>query len=30
MDAIADLTGQERAEGHNELPPGSTGAAVGI
>ncbi|MBM6404514.1 1-acyl-sn-glycerol-3-phosphate acyltransferase [Phycicoccus sp. CSK15P-2] len=30
MDAIAELTGQERADGHNELPPESTGAAVGI
>ena len=30
MDAIAALTGQERAEVHNELPPESTGAAVGI
>lgn len=30
MDAIAALSGQERAEGHNELPPESTGAAVGI
>ncbi len=30
MDAIAVLSGQERAEGHNELPPDSTGAAVGI
>ncbi|MBD3784876.1 MAG: 1-acyl-sn-glycerol-3-phosphate acyltransferase [Micrococcales bacterium] len=30
MDAIAGLTGQERADTHNELPPESTGAAVGI
>jgi 1-acyl-sn-glycerol-3-phosphate acyltransferase len=30
MDAIAALTGQERADTHNELPPESTGAAVGI
>ena len=30
MDAIADLSGQERADGYNELPPESTGAAVGI
>ncbi|QKE83564.1 lysophospholipid acyltransferase family protein [Arthrobacter sp. NEB 688] len=30
MDAIAGLSGQERADTHNELPPESTGAAVGI
>lgn len=30
MDAIAGLTGQGRADTHNELPPESTGAAVGI
>ena len=30
MDAIAGLTGQERADGYNELPPSSSGAAVGI
>ena len=30
MDAIAGLTGQERADGYNELPPESSGAAVGI
>jgi 1-acyl-sn-glycerol-3-phosphate acyltransferase len=30
MDAIAALTGQERADGYNELPPSSSGAAVGI
>lgn len=30
MDAIAALTGQERADTYNELPPESTGAAVGI
>jgi 1-acyl-sn-glycerol-3-phosphate acyltransferase len=30
MDAIAALTGQERADGYNELPPESSGAAVGI
>jgi 1-acyl-sn-glycerol-3-phosphate acyltransferase len=30
MDAIAALSGQERAETYNELPPESTGAAVGI
>ena len=30
MDAIAALSGQERADTYNELPPGSTGAAVGI
>ncbi|WP_407676018.1 lysophospholipid acyltransferase family protein [Phycicoccus flavus] len=30
MDAIAGLTGQERADTHNELPPESSGAAVGI
>ncbi len=30
MDAIAALSGQERADGYNELPPESTGAAVGI
>ncbi|WP_256378080.1 1-acyl-sn-glycerol-3-phosphate acyltransferase [Phycicoccus sp. HDW14] len=30
MDAIAALTGQVRADTHNELPPESTGAAVGI
>lgn len=29
MDAIAGLTGQGRAEGYNELPPGS-GPAVGV
>ncbi len=30
MDAIATLSGQVRAEGYNELPPESSGAAVGI
>ncbi len=30
MDAIAGLSGQERAEGYNDLPPSSSGAAVGI
>ena len=30
MDAIAGLSGQERADGYNELPPESAGAAVGI
>jgi 1-acyl-sn-glycerol-3-phosphate acyltransferase len=30
MDAIAALSGQERADTYNELPPDSTGAAVGI
>ena len=30
MDAIAALSGQERVDAYNELPPGSTGAAVGI
>ena len=30
MDAIARLTGQERADTYNELPADSTGAAVGI
>jgi len=30
MDAIAALSGQERADTFNELPPESTGAAVGI
>ncbi len=30
MEAIAGLTGQERADGYNELPPESSGAAVGI
>ena len=30
MDAIAELSGQERAEGYNELPPGAGGAAVGV
>ncbi|GGL44210.1 1-acyl-sn-glycerol-3-phosphate acyltransferase [Phycicoccus endophyticus] len=30
MDAIAGLTGQERADCYNELPPDSQGAAVGI
>ncbi len=30
MAAIAALTGQERADGYNELPPSSSGAAVGI
>ncbi|MGL5816991.1 MAG: lysophospholipid acyltransferase family protein [Phycicoccus sp.] len=30
MDAIAGLTGQERVDRYNELPPGSTGAAVGL
>ena len=30
MDAIAGLSGQERAGGYNELPPESRGAAVGI
>jgi 1-acyl-sn-glycerol-3-phosphate acyltransferase len=30
MDAIAVLSGQERADTFNELPPESTGAAVGI
>jgi 1-acyl-sn-glycerol-3-phosphate acyltransferase len=30
MDAIAGLSGQERADTFNELPPESTGAAVGI
>ena len=30
MDAIAALSGQERADSYNELPPESTGAAVGI
>lgn len=30
MDAIAALSGQERADGYNDLPPESTGAAVGI
>ncbi|MGG5260382.1 lysophospholipid acyltransferase family protein [Phycicoccus avicenniae] len=30
MDAIAALSGQERADTYNELPPESTGAAVGI
>ena len=30
MDAIAALSGQERADTYNELPPGSTGVAVGI
>lgn len=30
MDAIAALSGQERADTHNELPPESRGAAVGI
>lgn len=30
MDAIAALSGQERVDAYNELPPESTGAAVGI
>ena len=30
MDAIAALSGQERADAYNELPPGATGVAVGI
>jgi 1-acyl-sn-glycerol-3-phosphate acyltransferase len=30
LDAIAALSGQERADAYNELPPGSSGAAVGI
>jgi 1-acyl-sn-glycerol-3-phosphate acyltransferase len=30
MDAIAGLSGQVRADTYNELPPDSTGAAVGI
>jgi 1-acyl-sn-glycerol-3-phosphate acyltransferase len=30
MDAIAELSGQDRADCYNELPPDSTGAAVGI
>jgi 1-acyl-sn-glycerol-3-phosphate acyltransferase len=30
MEAIAELSGQDRADGYNELPPESTGAAVGI
>lgn len=30
MDAIAALSGQERVDAYNELPPGSTGVAVGI
>ena len=30
MDAIAGLSGQDRADCYNELPPDSTGAAVGI
>ncbi len=30
MDAIAALSGQERADGYNDLPPSSSGAAVGI
>jgi len=30
MDAIAELSGQERAAGYNELPPSSSGVAVGI
>jgi 1-acyl-sn-glycerol-3-phosphate acyltransferase len=30
MDAIATLSGQERADGYNDLPPSSSGAAVGI
>jgi 1-acyl-sn-glycerol-3-phosphate acyltransferase len=30
MDGIARLSGQERADTYNELPPESTGAAVGI
>ncbi|HYN30120.1 MAG TPA: lysophospholipid acyltransferase family protein [Dermatophilaceae bacterium] len=30
MDAIAGLSGQERADSYNELPAGSSGAAVGI
>ena len=30
MDAIAALTGQERVDAYNDLPPESTGAAVGI
>ena len=30
MDAIAALSGQERVDAYNELPPDSTGAAVGI
>ena len=30
MQAIAALSGQERADSYNELPPESTGAAVGI
>ncbi len=30
MDAIAGLSGQDRADGYNDLPPESSGAAVGI
>jgi 1-acyl-sn-glycerol-3-phosphate acyltransferase len=30
MDAIAALSGQERVDAYNELPPGSSGVAVGI
>lgn len=30
MAAIATLSGQQRADTYNELPPGATGAAVGI
>ncbi len=30
MDAIAALSGQERADSYNELPPESTGSAIGI
>jgi 1-acyl-sn-glycerol-3-phosphate acyltransferase len=30
MDAIAGLSGQVRVDAYNELPPHSTGAAVGI
>ena len=30
MTAIAALSGQERADAFNELPPDSAGAAVGI
>ena len=30
MDAIAALSGQERVDDFNELPPGSSGVAVGI
>jgi 1-acyl-sn-glycerol-3-phosphate acyltransferase len=30
MEAVAALSGQDRADGYNELPPESPGAAVGI